>query len=92
MCLDNASLLLIRIYFAISYFYCFREAIMENFLYARHEYVSLGRKRESMDRVYSFYARSQDRVRSATKVASGQCRIPNESSSRSDDDEAVCHT
>jgi len=49
-------------------------------------------ERESMDHVYSFYARSQDRARSARKVASGQCRIPNEHSSRLDDDEAVCHT
>lgn len=76
-----------------SYFCCLREVITGNFLYARHEYVSLSRtRRESTDHVYSSYARSQDRTRAATKVASGQCRIPNERSARLDDDEAVCHT
>lgn len=60
------------------------------FMRDMNTYRSVGKKR--MDHVYSSYARSQDRTRSVTKVASGQCRIPNERSSRLDDDEAVCHT
>ncbi|KAL0102658.1 hypothetical protein PUN28_018155 [Cardiocondyla obscurior] len=47
------------------------------------------RKRRARTTYNASYAKSQDGARSATKVASGQYRIPNERSSRSDYDEAL---